>query len=302
MSRELRLGLVGLGRWGRVLAANVADLPGVTLAAIATGKTEAPVPRCLLRPHWRDLLELGLDGLLIASPPASHAAIARAALARGMALFVEKPLTLDAAEAAALAEAAEDADGLVMVDHIHLFSPAFRTLKALAGPIRRMEGRAGNHGPYRQDAGVLWDWGPHDVAMMIDLMDTAPDQAKAEMVERRAMGDGIGETIRLDLGFGAAEGSATLSTLTDKCRSLTVECADGTLLVYDDVGPVRLSRRPPGGEAEPVECGPERPLQVALGEFAQAIRTGSRERSGLRLGRQVVEVLGRCQSSLGGAP
>lgn len=305
MTSDLRLGIVGLGRWGSVILRNLAALPGLSAAAVATSKPGIDLPAgCVLRAQWRDLLDLDLDGLIIASPPASHAAIAAAAIAAGLPLFIEKPLTLERREAHALADAADAADALVMVDHIHLFSPAFRRLKLLVGtlgPIRRIEGRAGSHGPYRADADVLWDWGPHDAAMVLDLMGGDPDHAVAEILERRAVDGGTGETVRLALRFGAVEATTVMGTLMDKCRWLRVECRDGSVS-YDDVGPVRLSLSRAGAAPQAIECRPGRALEIALTEFATAIRSASRDRAGLHLGCRVVDLLTRCQSSLEAAP
>lgn len=299
MTGLVRLGLVGLGRWGRVLAANVAALPGAALAAVATSRPPADfgLPAgCRVCGHWRDLLALGLDGLLIAAPPGAHAEIAEAALGRGLALFIEKPLTLDPQEARHLAQMAGASDSLVMVDHIHLFHPAFRRLKELAGglgAVRRIEGRAGNHGPYRDDADVLWDWGPHDMAMAIDLMGRSPDQVAARRLERRAVEGGIGETVCLTLDFGPTTAVVTLGTLMDKCRTFTVEC-EGGALVYDGVGPVPLTLCRPGEAPAPVPCPDDKPLSVALGEFVAAVAERRRDRGGLTLGVRVVEQLARC--------
>jgi predicted dehydrogenase len=67
----------------------------------------------------------------VTTPPASHLPLARRALAAGAHVYVEKPLTVDAAEAASLETAARIADRLVCVGHNHLFDPAVRRLHAL---------------------------------------------------------------------------------------------------------------------------------------------------------------------------
>ncbi|MBI3445268.1 MAG: Gfo/Idh/MocA family oxidoreductase [Magnetospirillum sp.] len=289
----VRLGLVGFGRWGRVLMANMEHHPQVCPAALASRQADAPVPPgCHVVAHWRQLLEMELDGLVVAAPPAVHAEIALAAMERALPLLIEKPLTLSVAEAQALAAAG---NGLVMVDHIHLFSPAWRRLKQLApdlGPVRSLAGVAGNHGPYRADTPVLWDWGAHDVAMMLDLLGGLPDRIRASRAERRQMPEGVGETIALSLDFGTVTATATLSALMDKARRFTVTCENGTL-VYDGVGPVKLAL-----DGKEVEVAPRQPLEVLLDEFASAIRSGSRDRSGLDLGVRVVEVLAACEGQL----
>lgn len=296
--RPLRLGLAGFGRWGRVLARNMAALPGVT-GVIASTNPDTPShapPGWEVVADWRRMVETpSLDGVVVATPPASHGALARAALARGLPLLIEKPLTLDPAEARELAVAARQADALVMVDHVHLFSPAFRRLRDLAtqhGPIRAIRGRAGNRGPYRSDASVLWDWGAHDVAMALVLLGRQPDTVSAERTAEEVLPEGRAEMITMRLGFGPVTVEAEIGTLMDKTRRFEVECAGATLL-YDDVAADRLTC---GGVAVPVDG--TGPVAVVLAEFVQAIRTGRRDCSDLDLGAAVVEILARCDACL----
>ena len=291
----VRLGLVGFGRWGRILMRNMAAHPKVVPVALASRQPDiaAELPEgCQVVDDWRKLLDLDLGGLVVASPPASHAEIAMAALERGLPLLMEKPLTLSVAEARLVAATGTS---LVMVDHIHLFSPAWRRLKALVpslGPVLSLAGVAGNHGPYRADTPVLWDWGTHDVAMILDLVGGTPDRLRAVRTERRELPEGVGETIDLSLGFGALSATATLSTLMDKTRRFTVVCQGGTL-VYDGVGAVRLSL-----DGQEISVETRQPLEILLDDFACAIGAGSRDRSGLDLGVRVVETLAACEALL----
>ena len=59
--------------------------------------------------------DLSLDAALIATPPSSHAALAREAIARDLAVLIEKPMALDADEARRLASAARAAGSIVRV-------------------------------------------------------------------------------------------------------------------------------------------------------------------------------------------
>jgi predicted dehydrogenase len=305
----VRLGLVGAGPWGRACLRTLTALDGVAVAAVASRnpQTAALVPAgCRVTADWRDLLAVaGLDGVVIASPPASHGEIAAAAVEAGLAVFVEKPLTLSSAEARRLRSlAAARGARVFFTDHVHLFSPAFRRLAELVaecGPLLAIDGVAGDHGPYRGDVPVLWDWGAHDVAMMAALAGRAPDRVAATRLERRPVAGGMGEVVRLDLGFGAVAGRATVGTLMDKVRRLSVLCENGNL-VYDDLARAKLTRN---GVA--VEVEPALPLTVALGEFAAAIRDGGRHLAGLDVGVMVVDVLERAQAALdhpadGGGP
>lgn len=71
------------------------------------------------------------DVVHVTTPPATHLALARAALAAGAHVYVEKPFTVDAAEADELAAAARAARRLVCAGHNHLYDPVVRRLRAL---------------------------------------------------------------------------------------------------------------------------------------------------------------------------
>ena len=83
----LKLGLVGAGRWGRNYVRTIATLDGLRLAAVASRNPETATlvpPHCHIVTDWHDLIAMpGIDGIIIASPPATHAEILLAAIAAG---------------------------------------------------------------------------------------------------------------------------------------------------------------------------------------------------------------------------
>ena len=313
---DIRLGLIGAGRWGRVYMNTLDDMAGVTLGALASSN---PQSRDLVdedvaaHEDWRNLIEAGgVDGIIVATPPASHAEIVRAALEAGLPVLVEKPLTLDVDEARALCDLAEQRDGLVMVDHIHLFSPAFRALKreaAKLGPLRRMESEAGNHGPFRKATPILWDWGAHDISMCLNLMGEAPSEVSAHCLEERETGEGPGAVFDLRLGFddgdagGVAAGIRIGNLIPEKKRRFCAAFDDG-ILVYDDLAADKLIFVPasasPEDEIRAIAVAPDPPLTCAVREFTDAIGADSRSRESLQLGLSVVETLARCEAALDG--
>jgi predicted dehydrogenase len=73
------------------------------------------------------------DVVHITTPPHTHAAIAREALAAGAHVYIEKPFTVDAAEARALLEEAESRSRLVCVGHDQLFDPIWEDVRRRVG-------------------------------------------------------------------------------------------------------------------------------------------------------------------------
>jgi predicted dehydrogenase len=111
--QPLRVGLAGLGRFGKLHAAVLTTLAGVELAAICDPRADevaAMSARCPGAAGFADFEEMldstRLDAVFIVTPEPLHASQALAAIARGTAVFVEKPLAMTAAEGEAVARAA----------------------------------------------------------------------------------------------------------------------------------------------------------------------------------------------------
>lgn len=312
MATPLRLGLIGAGRWGRNYIRTIAALDGVRLARLASRNPQSAqlVPAdCRISTDWRAILDRReIDGVIIATPPALHAEMTRAAVDAGLPVLVEKPLTLNPAAAVALREFVAMRGGFVMVGHTHLFHPAFRELKHAApryGKIRAIRSVAGNHGPFRPDTPVLWDWGAHDVAMCLDLLGSLPLQISASYMENRVTQEGCGQVIELVLEFpGQVRATIRIGNLLPRQRQFSVHL-DSAAVVYDDLAENKLVVHPAtAGSAdlqdrgEPVAISPDLPLTREVREFAGAISTNSRDLHSLDLGVQVVETLARVQASL----
>ena len=299
----LELGLIGAGRWGRIYIRTLRTLGGVRLARVASSNPETPgLVGCPVTPDWRQLAEDGsLDGVIVATPPALHAEMTRAAVARGLPVLVEKPLTMDEDEARALTSFVRDEGGLVIVDHVHLFHPAYRALKERAaglGPIRSIRSAGGGPGPSRDDAPVLWDWGSHDVAMCLDLLGAVPEGARARRLEQRREGEIV--SLRLDFPGGARADVEVGNIMEQKTRRLSVATDRGTH-VYDGLAAAPLVFRRDGEPDEAIGVAATPALDCAIMAFADAIRDGSRDLISLRLGLDTVTVLARCQRHLDGA-
>ena len=149
---------------------------------------------------------------------------------------------------------------------------------------------------------MLWDWGPHDVALCLDMMGEMPVGIAAEILEWRDNPEGLGETLALNLEFpGGCRAEIEIGNLyAEKRRRFEVEF-DGASLIYDAHAESRLVRRSerdgvPIHETIPVAGEP--PLTYAVLGFIDAIRSGSADPGPLRLGIGVVEVLASCEELL----
>jgi predicted dehydrogenase len=317
--RVVRLGLIGAGPWGRKLIAALGRVPGAALVAVASRNpaTRSLVAKqCAIHPDWRTLArDLAVEGVVIATPPALHAEMTLACLAAGKAVFVEKPLALDAAAAEAVIAQAEKSGVVAMTNHVHLFHPAYAELKrqlpALA-PIHGLRSRGGSRGPFRVAVPVLWDWGPHDVAFALDLLGFEPKRVRAGAKERRRTAEGSGEILALRLLYDdGAEAYLEFGNFYETpVRELIIRCesCDVVLDEYAASPLARLSRRETEGclaeeniaegKAETIPVASGAPLERALNSFADKIRAGEPDIAHLALGAAVTKVLARAEHAL----
>jgi predicted dehydrogenase len=132
-----RLGFLGVGWIGRhrmqaIAASDVADVVAVADAsADAAAQAAEHAPGAAILGSLDAILEAGVDGVVLATPSALHAAQAVAALERGVAVFCQKPLARTAAETRQVVDAAREADRLLAVDLSYRFTDGMRRVREL---------------------------------------------------------------------------------------------------------------------------------------------------------------------------
>lgn len=125
-----------------------------------------------------------VDAVVIATPAETHNKIARQALLAGKDVYVEKPLTLHCEEAEQLTELAESRGRILMVGHLLEFHPAITKLEELihAGELGRIEyiySNRLNMGKVRREENALWSFAPHDISVILLLLNRMPIQVAA---------------------------------------------------------------------------------------------------------------------------
>jgi predicted dehydrogenase len=299
-------GLVGVGRWGSCYLSTLKGMEGINLGMVVSRNSETrhKVPSgCDVFEDWRAALEPGrLDGLILATPPAARYEMTRACIDADLPVLVEKPFTQDLQQAVELEQAARQKDSLVMVDHTHIFSSAYETLKQraehLEGPLRICS-IGGNQGPFREHTSVLWDWGAHDVALCMDLIGQTPLTVHAGISASRLTEEGAGMVIDVEIGYanGAHAELKFGNLMPEKKRVFEVKGANGGL-VYDDLAVNKLVEYGPGGSMQKIDVSSIPPLSRAVAVFRDNIVSGNRQHASLPLGVRVVEILAHIESKL----
>ncbi len=265
--------LGGTGRWGKNITRTIEALGGTSLAWSIGSKED-----------WKQKLKDDRpDAVAIATPATTHAAMALEAIGQDIPVFIEKPMATTVADAEAIRDAAAKKNIQVMVDHVHLFNPVWRELKrhrAELGDLRTAESEAGNAGPFRDDITPLWDWGPHDVSLAIDLAGSPPRD-----VSGGADAEG-NDRIELEFASGLVWKARVGSRFAVKTRKVLLRGQQAEA-VWDDLDKVPLLI---GGRR--IACAGDPSLTTAIREFADAVAQRTAVRcSGAELGVEVVRVL-----------
>lgn len=167
----LRAGVVGVGHLGSLHAAKYATTPGVKLVGVhdvdaARAARVAADHGCEAFSDLEELLSR-VDCASIAAPTALHRGIAGRAVARGVHVLVEKPLTDSLAGARDLVDAAAAAGVLLQVGHLERFNPAFADLPSVVAHPRFIEcHRLSPFAGRGADTDVVFDVMIHDLDLI----------------------------------------------------------------------------------------------------------------------------------------
>jgi predicted dehydrogenase len=185
------LALVGTGDWGGNLLRNFATLPGARVVAICDSdpghlaRAQKVVPGAIALTDARAVLETPhVDAVVIAAPAKAHAPLARLFLSEGKDVYVEKPFTLDVADAEGLVALAQAKQRVLMVGHLLKHHPAVKRLKQMVdagdmGDVRYVYSQRVNLGKVRSDENALWSFAPHDLSVMLYLLGGEPVEVSA---------------------------------------------------------------------------------------------------------------------------
>jgi predicted dehydrogenase len=243
---RLRVAVIGAGTWGRNHVRTVAALPEAELAAVCDLDDQrlAQVTRQYPGVTTTRSLDEGLahaEAVVVATPAATHGAVATAAIERGLPTLVEKPFALDSGEARRVAELAERRGVAVVTGHVLLFHPALVHLRELlaAGELGQpyyLYSQRVNLGQVRPDENALWSFGPHDISVALYLLGERPVTVAAR--GRSYLQRGIEDVVFLTMEFpSGALAHVQMSWLDPhKERRLTVVGAR-RMVVFDDMQP-----------------------------------------------------------------
>jgi UDP-N-acetylglucosamine 3-dehydrogenase len=230
-------------------------------------------------------------------------------------VFIEKPLTTSVADAKQLLLASKKYKSPVFVGHIHLYNPAYQAAKKLlqkAGKLRMIVGEGASNGPFREDYSAMWDWAPHDLSMMLDIVREKPTsvQAWGDAVVRPKTRLHDFAIMRLNFPSGLFGVIHSSKLSPEKRRKLTVVGSKHSV-VFDDTAEKKVALFEGAGpsiskviikENQPTlsypEYAPDSPLTEELKAFIEMVRTKKKPKTDLESGIEVIKILEAAEKSI----
>jgi predicted dehydrogenase len=324
-----RIAVVGLGYWGPNILRNLAKLADPADLIACDNSPErlahagALAPGVELEPDFDVVLARpDVDGIVLATPIASHHALAGRALLAGKHVLVEKPLADSVGRAEELTALAQARRLVLMTGHTFLFSPPVMLVKQLVddgvlGEIHYMQSSRVNLGIHQADASVIQDLAPHDFSIIFWWLSEAPVAVSA--CAQDSLGRGVPDVAFIDLEFGSGKvANVQLSWLAPtKVRRMTVVGSRRMVLyedtnseepvkIYDkgvdleaagqeDFGSYRLTYRT--GDIVSPRVSAMEPLQAELSHFLECIAGDAEPRGGAELPLSVVRAIEAAEAS-----
>lgn len=324
----IKIGIAGCGYWGSKHLRVFNELPDVRVAAVCDmnaarlEQISIAYPLVFTTQDYDELLASEVDAVVIATPAKTHFPLAKKALLRNKHILVEKPFTTTTSQALELIRLAEERNLTVMVGHTFLYSPPVAALKSIIqsghlGKVLYIHSARLNFGLLQPDVNVLWDLAPHDISIVLHLLERTPVAVGARgmgYVNRR-----LSEVAHADLVFeDSIMAHIHVSWLEpSKVRRFTV-IGSQRMVVFDDMASGealkiydREVKLPSGNGSKPEaptylfgdiripHVAEAEPLKEECSHFLHCVRTGEEPVSDGWAGLHVVGVLESLQRSLG---
>lgn len=334
MDQKINVVQVGVGNWGKNLLRNFYNNPHVHVKAVCDS-SDAVLNR--VKNDYPDVhtsatadpfyTAQDVDAVVIATQADTHFQYASRFLKSGKHVFVEKPMTLNLSDSEKLVELSKKQNKVLMVGHILEYHPAVVKVKELVdsgelGDIYYIYSSRVNLGVVRQNENSLWSFAPHDISIVLMLIDQEPTHVIS--TGKAFLQPGIEDVVFTTLHFSDKKmahihvswldphkvrkitvvGSKKMAVLDDMESSEKIRIYDkgvdftGQYSQYGDYLSLRI------GDIHIPYIKNQEPLQIECQKFVDAIITNTPPITDGRDGLRVVRVLNAAQQSLenGGIP
>ena len=321
LTMKKNIAVIGCGYWGKNLVRNFAKLN--VLHTICDSDVKILEQIAAQYPGVKTGTEYGkvlanpdIKGVVIATPAAEHYNMAKQALLAGKDVFIEKPLALHVPEGKELVALAKDKDRILLVGHLLEYHPVILKLKEMVdkgelGRIQYIYSNRLNLGKLRIEENVLWSFAPHDISVILLLLNGQMPQAVAAQGGYYLHQD-IADVTLTSLTFGhGVRAHIFVSWLHPFKEQRLIVVGDKAMAEFNGAGPdeklslyphhiewVGQKPVPHAAQAEVVAVLKEEPLIIECRDFVQCLENRQKPRVDGHKGLQVLEVLAGCQQSL----
>jgi len=318
--RERNVALIGFGYWGKNIFRNLYEMDVLRSACDTNSSLVKDYKNKYPNVNYTSSVESILDdpkieAVLIATPASTHYELVKQTLITSKDVFVEKPLALTVKEGEELAQMAEEKGRVVMVGHILQYHPAVRKLREIIangqlGKICYIYSNRLNIGKLRTEENILWSFAPHDISVILMLLDEEPSNVSA--FGEDYISKGIYDTTLTMLEFkNGVKAHIFVSWLHPYKEQKLIVVGSKAMAVFDDVSEEKLflyphkiewrnGKIPVAQKADfetiPVPTG--EPLRLELEHFIDCVKTRRKPKTDCFEGLKVLKILEAAENSL----
>ena len=268
------------------------------------------------------LNDSSIDAVCISTPASMHYEMTKAALNYGKHVLVEKPFTLSTSHAQELTHLAKTLNKKLFIGHVYLYHPVIQKISSILrddelGQLYYVYSNRTGLGPIRQDVNAMWDLAPHDISILLHLLNSVPKSVSAtgSSYLRNKVEDVVFLTLKFPNNVLCNIHTSWLAPY--KIRTFTMVGSE-KMLVFDDVNPIEKLRIYDSG-ASIVKPHPSyddfivavkkgdvsiplipwnEPLRMQCNHFIDCIIDDEEPLTNAHKATQVIQILERAQQSL----
>jgi len=312
--------VIGAGYWGKNLARNFYELGALKTICDSNELLEAnyrkQYPGISFSNSYQDVLQdVSIESVAIASPAVTHFSLAMEAIKAGKHVYIEKPLALKVEDGERLVSYAKDQGKILMVGHILQYHNAVLKLKELidSGDLGKIQYICSNRlsiGKIRSEENILWSFAPHDISVILMLLNEEPEQVQA--TGGAYLQQKVADVTLTSMTFpSGTKAHIFVSWLHPFKEQKLIVIGDKKMAVFDDVSQdeklllypheVQWKERTPvarKADAQIVKFEMSEPLKEECRHFLDCVAGNKRPRTDGNEGLRVLRVLEASQRSL----
>ena len=238
------IAVVGCGYWGKNLVRNFAALG--SLYAVCDPNQE--LSKDFSKKYnvhnlsFEEVLEdANIEGIVLAIPAPLHASFAINAMKAFKHVYVEKPLAMNEIEARQMIATSKEKNVHLMVGHLIQYHPIFRAVSDLVlsgqlGDLNYLYSNRLSLGKVRTEEDVIWSFAPHDISMILSLVNEEIKTVSAE--SSCILQDNIADIAQIHMEFNSGlKAHVSVSWLNPYKEQKLVVIGEKMTVIFDDVKP-----------------------------------------------------------------